>query len=169
MSRFWKKNLLRCNHFFRKPRLPNTKTLPFPKSGVKSVTFSSLISPITDEWWRTIQRFEGSRSHRSILCYHGGWETPNKQKEHPFRISGSGDFSCLYVQRHCLPVCFLEELCWFPLQNAWRCTIGLRLQIRFSDSLQNKPCCVHSHIMHIYLNSSNSRVCQHGKWIVVKG
>ena len=60
--------------------------------GGKSVTFSSLISPITDEWWRTIQRFEGSRSHRSILCYHGGWETPNKQKEHPFRNSGSGVF-----------------------------------------------------------------------------
>ena len=49
MSRFLKENLLLRKHFFRIPRLPNIKTLPFPKSGVKSVTFSSLISPITDE------------------------------------------------------------------------------------------------------------------------
>lgn len=66
MSRFWKKNLLRCNHSFRKLRLPNAMTLPFQKSGIKSVTLSSLISSIMDEWRRTLQRFEGLRSHRDL-------------------------------------------------------------------------------------------------------
>ena len=71
MSRFWKKNLLQCNQIFREPRLPNINTLPPSKSGAKSVTCSSLISSLTDEWWRIIQRFEGSRSHRKFLCYRG--------------------------------------------------------------------------------------------------
>jgi hypothetical protein len=42
MSQFWRKNLLRRKHFFRKPRLPNTKPLPLQKSRVKSVTIQEI-------------------------------------------------------------------------------------------------------------------------------
>ena len=60
-------------------------------------------------------------------------------------------------------------LCGFPLQNAGRCAVGLGSQAWLADSLQDEPRRIHAHIVHIHLNGSYRWICQHGKWVVVKG